>query len=133
MPGAAAELVEGGIPRDPEEPGPRSAAAPVELSPLAPSALERLRGDLLGGGTVTEQPGDVGIDVVPALPVERLEGDAGLIDLPGGCRDSGSAHTGTTEPGPIHHTSIGRAVKLDHLVRRQPRHRPRSVRRLAQR
>ena len=46
---AAAQLVEGGVAGDPEEPGARLAAAGVEAGALAVGALEGGRGDLLGG------------------------------------------------------------------------------------
>ena len=53
---APAQLVEGGVAGDPEEPGARLAAAGVEAGALAVGALEGGRGDLLGGGRSRRRP-----------------------------------------------------------------------------
>ena len=72
---AAAQLVEGGVAGDPEQPGARLAAAGVEARALAVGALEGGRGDFLGRRPVADEAGHVGVDVVAARPVEAVEGE----------------------------------------------------------
>ena len=81
---AAPQLVERRVAGDPEQPRPLLAAAAVERPPAAVGALERERGDVLGGGAVAEQRRDVGEHVVAAGAVQRLE--AIPVDLGFGCR-----------------------------------------------
>src|SRR5215212_493489 len=68
-----AQLVERRVARDAEQPGALAAAPRVEALALAKRALERLRGDVLGGAAVAQQRRDVGEDVVTRVAVERLE------------------------------------------------------------
>src|SRR5206468_11915315 len=75
---AAAQLVEGGVAGDPEEPGARLAAPRVEAVALAVGALESGRGHFLSRGGVAQEAGDVGVDVVAAGAVEAIEGKVGL-------------------------------------------------------
>src|SRR4051794_11616812 len=75
---AAAQLVEGGVAGDAEEPGARLAAARIEAVALAVGAFEGGRRHFLGRGGVAQQPGDVGIDVVAAGAVEAVECEVGL-------------------------------------------------------
>src|SRR5206468_2990330 len=72
-PPAPAELVEGGVPGDPEQPGPGAPATRVEDHPAAVGPLEGDRGDVLGGGAVAKERPDIGVDVGQARPVELLE------------------------------------------------------------
>src|SRR5439155_23263229 len=75
---AAAQLIEGGVAGDAEEPGTRFTAPRVEAVALAVGALEGGRGHFLGRGRVAEEAGDVGVDVVAAGAVEAVEGEVGL-------------------------------------------------------
>ena len=54
-PPAPAQLVERGVARDPEQPRALLAAAAVERAPAPVGALERERGDVLGGRAVAQQ------------------------------------------------------------------------------
>ena len=105
---AAAQLVERGVARDPEQPGARPALARVVGAGLAEGALERLGGDVLGGGAAVQQRDDVGVHVVARIAVERVEVEAGR---PGGCRgfERGAhraGHGGTTSRRDFRHNSF---------------------------
>ena len=59
-----AEVVERDRARDLAEPGLRRAALGVEAVPEPQRALERRAGQVLGGGPVAGEPGEVAVDVV---------------------------------------------------------------------
>src|SRR5579875_2622219 len=62
-PPAAAQLVERGIARDPEQPRALLTAAPIEAATPPVGALEGERDDILGGSRIAQQRADVGIEV----------------------------------------------------------------------
>src|SRR5581483_3932072 len=103
-PAPPAQLVERGVAGDAEEPcAPRPPAGPIGPA-LAEGALEGLGGDVLGGGAIAEQPGHVGVDVVAALAVERLEGEVGLARRVAGRRCERLLHAPTTREARLHNT-----------------------------
>ena len=81
LPFALAQLVQGGVAGDAEEPTPRRTAAGVESVPPAVRPLEGERGDILGRDAVAQQSGHVAVDVIEVVPVEPFEvrGAAGLL------------------------------------------------------
>src|SRR5215212_3643480 len=105
-----AQLVEGGVAGDPEEPGARLAAPRVEAVALAVGALKRRRGHFLGRRAVAEQAGDVGVDVVAAGAVEAVEGEVGLLRRVLGFGHQRLLHARTTPRDPIHHGEYRRVV-----------------------
>ena len=102
QPAAAAQLVERGVARDPEQPTALIAAAAVKGTAVAVGALERHRGHILGRGAVTQQRQHVGVDVVTAGAVERLEAlpALALLIFPG---RRVQPHTRTTPLARFHH------------------------------
>src|SRR5579863_3917894 len=64
--GAMAELVEGGVASDSEQPGSLLAPTAVECSPPAVRTLEGECGYILGGGLVSEKGHHVGVHVISA-------------------------------------------------------------------
>jgi hypothetical protein len=85
-PGPAPELVERGVPRDPEQPGPPASPRRIECAPPPVGALERLRGHVLGSGPIPQEAGDIRVDVVAARAVELLERRVGVAGRPSrGC------------------------------------------------
>src|SRR3954452_21061334 len=70
-PALASEVVERDRARHLAEPGPGGAAARVEPVPEPQRALERLACEILGGGTVAREPGEV--------PVHGVEGRLGCL------------------------------------------------------
>jgi hypothetical protein len=100
---AAAQLVEGGVAGDPEQPGAGLAAAGVEARALAVGALEGGGRYFLGRRRVAHEAGHVGVDVVAARPVEAVEGEVGLAwRLLGGGGQS-PVHALTTTQVFVHH------------------------------
>src|SRR6476646_8697821 len=75
LPPATPQLVEGRVAGDPEQPRPRLAPLGVDAVALAVGPLEGSGGHFLRRRRVSEQAGDVGVDVVAAGAVEPLEGE----------------------------------------------------------
>ena len=101
---AAPQLVERRVAGDAEQPRARGPAAGVEAGAALVRALERLGGDVLGRGAVSQQRRGVGEDVVPRVPVERIEVER--ADRGGGkSRGAGRRHILTTIAHGIHHRS----------------------------
>ena len=63
-PALGAEVVERDRARDLAEPGAGGAAVGVEAVPEPERPLERLAGQVVGGGPVAREPGEVAVDVV---------------------------------------------------------------------
>ena len=69
----SAQLVERGVTRNREQPGPRGAPAMVQTIPRTVQALERQRRHILGRGPVAEQRYRIRVHVGSAFPKERLD------------------------------------------------------------
>ena len=67
-PALGAEVVERDRARDLAEPGAGGAAVRVEAVPEPQRPLERLAGEVVGGGAVAGEPGEVAVDVVEVRP-----------------------------------------------------------------
>ena len=85
----------------------------AEAAPLAEGALERLRRDLLRGGAVAQQGGDVAVDAREGAAVERLErlgrGGAAALEGAGNPFRNCFAHTSTTLGPAFHHGRVPRS------------------------
>ena len=71
---AFAQLVEGCVARDREQPRARRAPARVEAGASAVQPLERQRGHVLGRRTVAQQRDRVAVHIACALAKQRVEG-----------------------------------------------------------
>ena len=100
-PRAAAQLVERGVARDPEQPGALGPRARSKLRALAQRAFERQRRDVLGGGAIAQQRGHIGVDVRSAGAVERLERRGRLVSRRQ--RHGRGSHARTTNDSGVHH------------------------------
>ena len=85
QPPAAAQLVESRVARDAEQPGSLLAAAAIKGPPAPVGPLEGQRGHVLGRRRIAQQRGHIGVDVVTAGAIERLEAlpRAGRVEAPG--------------------------------------------------
>ena len=70
---AAAQLIQCRVARNPEQPGPLLTPAPVKGSPPPICTLEGKRRHVLSRGSISQQSRHIGIDIVAAGAVERLE------------------------------------------------------------
>src|SRR5690606_14596811 len=68
------------VPGDPEQPAAGGSTGRVEPVPLAEGPLEGERRDVFGGDPVPQKTRDVGVEVVPAVPIQILEGLRGRLD-----------------------------------------------------
>jgi len=99
-PPSPAQLVQGGVAGDPEQPRALLATVAVERPAAAKGPLERHSCHILSRRAVAEQRHRVGIHVVAGPPIQLLEA------LPGRPIGEGRifAHTLTTNVGPIRHS-----------------------------
>ena len=100
---AAAQLVEGRVAGDPEQPRPLLAPASIKRAAPAVGPLEGERGDVLGGRAITEQSHHVGEDIVTAGAVERLKAIPPTLGLGPTGKRLGLDHTLTTNRNAIRH------------------------------
>ena len=106
LPAAPPQLVQSRVARYPEQPCSLAPASGAEARALAIRTLEHRCGDVLGGASVPQQRRHVGVDVVPAGAVERLEaGDRSRVRRLRR-HDQRVVHTLTTNDRPFHHTGI---------------------------
>jgi hypothetical protein len=100
---AAAQLVEGRVAGDPEQPRPLLAPASIKRAPPAVGPLEGQRGHVLGCRPVAEQSRHVGEDIVAAGAVEHLEAIPPTLGLGPSGKRLGLDHTLTTNRNAIRH------------------------------
>ena len=108
---AAAELVERRVAGDPEQPRPPASSPRLEGAPPTVGALERLGRHVLGGRSIAHQAGDIGVDVVAALPVELLERRIDVARSVGRRCRKRLRHTPTTRMGAFHHNQYRHPTK----------------------
>ena len=109
-PSAPAKLVERRVASDTEQPRPLLTAASIERPPAPVGALERERGDVLGGGRIAQQRRHVRVHVVAARAVQRLEPLPRAVPGSRRRRRQGLAHTLTTRRRRIHHSRYAHAA-----------------------